>query len=225
VKTSLNKKIAIGFTAAVIVMTLVFLVIATIQAEQARRPSAEPAQSREVLPSAVREDSHRLDQAPSSPVTVVEFLDFECEACGAFYPTVQDVREKYAGKINFVVRYFPIPSHKNSINAAIAVEAAARQDSFEPMYLRMFETQTEWGEQQDSRAPLFREYAEELGLDMAQYDADVADPTTAARVKSDFDDGRELGVQSTPSFFVNDRLLELTSLDDVQLAIEEELAK
>jgi protein-disulfide isomerase len=225
VKTSLNKKIAVGFAAAMIAMTVVFLVIATIQAEEARRPSADPAQPRAVPVSVVRDDSHRLDQVPNSPVTVVEFLDFECEVCAAFYPTVQSVREDFAGQITFVVRYFPIPAHANSTNAAVAAEAAARQGSLEPMYSRLFRTQAEWGEQHESRAPLFRQFAVELGLDMAQYDADVADPATAARVASDLADGRALGVQSTPSFFVNDRLLRLTSRDDLRVAIEAELAR
>jgi protein-disulfide isomerase len=222
--TSLNTKIAIGFTALMVAVIAAFLVIGLVQAAQSRSSSSTDGRQ-QPAPSAIREDSHRLDDVPDAPVTVVEFLDFECEACAAFYPTVQGVREKYAGQITFALRYFPIPSHYNSTTAAIAVEAAARQDALEPMYSKMFETQLEWGEQQESRAPLFRQYAEELGLDMARFDADVADPDVAARVSSDFEDGRVLGVQSTPSFFVNDRLLELTSLDDLGIAIDRELAE
>lgn len=75
--------------------------------------------------------------------TLVEFLDFECEACGAFYPVVEQIREAYDGKINYVIRYFPIPNHFNSMNAAIAVEAASQQGRVEEMYNKLFQTQTE----------------------------------------------------------------------------------
>ena len=87
------------------------------------------------------------------------------------------------------------------------------------MYKRLFETQTEWGEAQESRADVFRGFAEELGLDLAAYDATVADPATLARVQSDFEEGRALGVSSTPTFFVDGELLELQQWNDLEDAI------
>ncbi|HBU42008.1 MAG TPA: disulfide bond formation protein DsbA, partial [Microbacterium sp.] len=94
------------------------------------------------------------------------------------------------------------------------------QDRFEDMYHRLFETQAEWGEAQESRADLFRGFAEELGLDMAAYDAAVADPSTAERVESDFQEGRALGVSSTPTFFVDGEIAELQEWDDLENAIQ-----
>ena len=107
--------------------------------------------------------------------------------------------------------------------AAAAVEAAAQQGQLEAMYSRLFQTQSEWGEAQESRAPLFRQFAEEIGLDMADYDAAIADPATLQRVKSDYDEGVSLGVSSTPTFFVNDQMVQMDSFDDLQNAIEAEL--
>ena len=89
----------------------------------------------------------------------------------------------------------------------------------------MFQTQLEWGEAQETRAPLFRQFAEELNLNLAEYDVTLADPATLARFESDFDDGLELGVASTPKFFVNDRMLQLSSIDDLRDAIVEELGR
>ena len=175
-------------------------------------------------PEVVREDSHVLGEPGTGNAVLVEFLDFECEACGAAYPFIESLREKYAGEVTFVARYFPIPSHKNALNAAIAAEAAAQQGKFEEMYRKLFETQREWGEQQDSRAPLFREYADELGLDLAQYDKDVAKPATRERVLADQADGTALGVQGTPTFFLNGELLELSTADDMTRAIDAALA-
>ena len=176
-------------------------------------------------PEVVREDSHVLGEPGNGNAVLVEFLDFECEACGAAYPFIESLREQYAGEVTFVTRYFPIPSHKNALNAAIAAEAAARQDKYEEMYSKLFDTQAEWGEQQQSNAPLFRQFAEEIGLDLAQYDLDVADPTTEQRVLADQADGTALGVQGTPTFFLNGEKLELEGADDLVNAIDGALAE
>lgn len=133
---------------------------------------------------------------------------------------MEDLREQFAGEITYVVRYFPLPGHFNSKNAAVAAEAAAQQDRFEDMYVRLFETQAEWGEAQESRADLFRGFAEEIGLDMAAYDAAVADPATTERVELDFEEGQALGVSSTPTFFLDGELLELQEWDDLENAIQ-----
>ncbi|WP_138757710.1 DsbA family protein [Modestobacter altitudinis] len=168
----------------------------------------------------VRDDSHRLGEPGSGEVTFVEFLDFECESCRAAYPTVEQLREDYAGRVTFVARYFPLPGHANAENAAVAVEAAAQQGAFEAMYQRMYETQAEWGEQQVSQADLFRSFAEEMGLDMAAYDAAVADPATLERVLSDRDDGLALGVEGTPTFFLNGERLEVASAQELIKAVD-----
>ena len=173
----------------------------------------------------VREESHRLDQVPDAKATLVEFLDFECEACGAAYPFIEDLRERYEGELEFVIRYFPLDGHANSRNAAHAVEAASRQDELEAMYQRMFATQAEWGEQQESQAPLFRSWAEDLGLDMEQYDRDVASDDVAERVDRDFREGEALEVSGTPTFFLNGEKLEPQSEQDFYDAIDEALAE
>ena len=204
--------------AIAVVLVLVAIILAIVRQSPAPPPEGGGGDAGTV--SVVRESSHVLDDGGPDAVTVVEFLDFECEACGAFYPIVEDLRTQFAGEITYVVRYFPLPGHFNSKNAAIAAEAAAGQDRFEDMYRRLFETQAEWGEAQTSRADLFRGFAEELGLDMAAYDAAVADPATAERVELDFNEGRALGVGSTPTFFVDGELLELQAWNDLESAIE-----
>lgn len=207
-------------TVAVIVALVLAAVIYLLIDQRLTPPpggDGEPA-------SVVRSNSHVLDEGGESAVTVVEFLDFECEACGAFYPIVEDIRERFAGQITYVVRYFPLQGHTNSTNAALAAEAAARQDRFEDMYHRLFETQAEWGESQESRADVFRGFAEDIGLDMAAYDAAIADPETLARVEMDFSEGRALGVSSTPTFFVDGEPLELEQWNDLEDAITQALS-
>ncbi|MBL3698745.1 hypothetical protein D3228_03630 [Leucobacter luti] len=173
---------------------------------------------------AVAENSHVLDDAGENAPTLVEFLDFECEACGALYPVIEDIRAQYDGKINVVVRYFPLSGHLNSMNAAVAVEAAAQQGKFEEMSAMMFETQLEWGEKQESEAARFRGYADALGLDLAAFDAAVADPATQARVEEDLAAGQALGVQGTPTFFLDGALLQPTQISDITDALDRALA-
>ncbi|GAA3325900.1 MULTISPECIES: DsbA family protein [Micrococcaceae] len=172
----------------------------------------------------VRENSRVLSQAPNEKAVLVEFLDFECESCGAFYPVIEELRGEYAENITFVQRYFPLPGHLNSMNAALAVESAALQGAYEPMYKKMFETQAQWGESADNKSALFRTYAEDLGLDLAAYDASVADPATQDRIKLDIADGKALGVSGTPTFFLEGKMLTVQSLEQFVAAIEEAAA-
>ncbi|WP_342372403.1 thioredoxin domain-containing protein [Propioniciclava soli] len=171
------------------------------------------------------ENAHYPEEAGEDAPTLVEFLDFECEACGAFYPYMEDIREQYDGQINYVVRYFPLQGHFNSMNAALAVEAAAQQGEFEGMYRMMFETQAEWGEGQTSEAERFRGYADTLGLDLAAYDQAVANPATQERVEEDFNAGLALDVSGTPTFFLDGEQLELTAPEDLPNALDAALSQ
>ena len=136
------------------------------------------------------------------------------------FPFVEQLRQEFAGELTFVIRYFPIPSHANAVNAAVAVDAAAQQGKIEEMYTRMYETQTEWGEQQTSKADVFRGFAQEMGLDMEAYDSAVADPATLERVEQDRQDGLALGVQGTPTFFLDGELLQPASTEDFRAQVD-----
>lgn len=212
--------------AAVVVGALVYIGWSSGSSSPAEGATAQPGGSgAPPAASAVAPDTHRLSGGDGATVTVVEFVDFECEVCAAVHPLVEDLRAEYAGQVEFAFRYFPMPGHVNSGTAALAVEAAAQQGRLEPMYHRMFETQAQWGEQQVSTADVFRDLADDLGLDLAAYDAAVDDPATSARVQSDVDAGLALGVRGTPTFFVDDQMVELRTEDDLRDAIDEALAR
>ncbi|WP_051441511.1 DsbA family protein [Arthrobacter sp. H14] len=169
----------------------------------------------------VRDGSHRLSTAEDEKAVLVEFLDFECEACAAAYPLVEELKADYGDKLTFVSRYFPMPGHPNSMNAALAVEAAAQQGEFEAMYHRMFETQKDWSHSQESQAKTFRGYARDLGLDMKAYDQAIDDPATAARVTLDKSDGVGLGVTGTPTFFLDGKKIQPSTEKEFRTLIEE----
>jgi protein-disulfide isomerase len=187
----------------------------------ANKPEPAAVQPAVVDAQLVREDSHRLTTPATEKAQLVEFLDFECEACRAAAPLVEELKAEYGDRITFVNRYFPLPSHKNSGQAALAVEAAAQQGKYEQMAAKMFETQPQWGEKQDFQNSLFRSFAEELGLDMEKYDAAMAAEETKERIRKDIADGKALGVTGTPTFFLNGEKLVLNSEEQFRQLLDD----
>lgn len=139
----------------------------------------------------------------NAPVTLIEYLDFECEACGAYFPLVKQLEKDFPNDLRVVRRYFPLPGHRNGLPAALAVEAAAQQGKYSEMHDLLFTKQSEWGEKSAPTPAVFEAYAQELGLDMKKFKQDVASQEVAARVQRDVETGRALGNNGTPTFFLN----------------------
>jgi len=138
------------------------------------------------------------------------------------HPVVERLRQEYGERVQFVVRYFPL--HNNSVLAATAMEAAGRQGRYWEMYDLLFERQREWGEQGTSQRTRFVAYARELGLDVAQFQAALNDPALGEKVERDRRDGVALGVEGTPSFFLNGRPLgAMMAYEALRMRIESEL--
>jgi len=214
----------------VVAAAVLALVIGVGLYQSLRQPPAEPGTPAATAAAAgdsrvVREDSHRLSTAADGKVTFVEFLDFECEGCRAAYPVIEQLRQTYDGRVTFVARYFPLDGHVNGRRAARAVEAAARQGQFEAMYQRMYETQTQWGEQQVPQDDVFRGFAADLGLDMDRWDADYTSPEVEQRIQADVDDGTALGVTGTPTFFLSGEPFAPESVEDLTRALDQALAQ
>lgn len=143
-----------------------------------------------------------------SPVTLTEFIDFQCEACYSYYPTIKEVKELYKDKVKFQVKNFPISSgHKFARMAAGYAEAAARQDKFWEMHDKILEGQKTWQLSSDA-SEYFKQYAEEIGLDMAKLDVDVKSSSVSATINADLKEVQELGGNGTPTFVLNGEKLE-----------------
>ncbi len=179
----------------------------------------------------VRPDSPSLGPADAK-VTIVEFLDPECETCAVFAPIVKKVARDSGENVRLVVRYAPF--HKNARIAAIFTEAAGQQGKYWEMQDKLFAKQSEWGEVHGHGAPTgpppdprekFIKYAEELGLNIAQLRAAVDDPKLGAKVDRDLQDTRTLGVRSTPTIYVNGRKLSKLNEGELRGLIAEELKK
>ncbi len=147
-------------------------------------------------------DDH-LSGDVQAPVVLIEYLDFQCPACRAYHPLVQQLKQDFAGELLVVSRHFPLTQvHPKAIEAGIAAEAAGRQGQFDAMGDLLFQNQDEWKAAENSQA-LFVSYAGQLGLDTTQFVSDLADPALAARVQRDLDATVSLGLSATPSFFLD----------------------
>ena len=168
----------------------------------------------------IRDDSHTRGPKDAK-VTIVEFLDPECESCAAFHPVVKRAMKDYEGKVRLVVRYMPL--HPNSVSAATFLEAAGEQGKYWEAQDLLLNKQPEWGTKHgvSHNAPqpdvnvLFRKYAKELGLNIEQVNAVYATNKYKAKIDRDKTDGQSLGVKQTPTFFING--VKLTRLNDSSL--------
>ncbi len=149
---------------------------------------------------------HPLDNVKGNKeakVVLMEYSDFQCPACRAYYPVVRQLTTEFGGDVAFVYRHFPLTTiHANAEFAARAAEAAGRQGKFWEMHDLLFEKQAEWEKVADI-TKVFDGYAELLGLDLEKFNTDwrskeVKDFVSAQRVHA-----LKAGLQGTPSFFVN----------------------
>lgn len=173
------------------------------------KPSQTTNQSSTVSDTAakllVRKDSPVTGPA-NAKVTIVEYGDFQCPACGAAYPIVKQIENNYKGKIKLVFRNFPLQVHPNAPTAAEAAEAAKAQGKFWEMYDKLYSNQNAWS---DSTNPIdiFSQYAKDLGLNVEKFTQDVRSKKYASVIQQDMNDGNALGIQATPTFFVNKEMV------------------
>ena len=149
----------------------------------------------------VKDNSQKLG-SPSAKVTLVEFGDYQCPACGAAHPITKQLLDEYKGDVFFVYRHFPLPSHKNAVIAAQAAEAAGEQGKFWEMHDMLFENQETWSESNKAQ-DIFVSYAENLELDVAAFTNALNNKDAVEKINADQDDGIKLGVNSTPTFYIN----------------------
>lgn len=190
---SRESKILIGVLLGVVVVMggLFFL------ANQGSTPTAVGDKTK-----VVRDTSHKTG---SGPVQVVEFGDYQCPACGAAEPAVEQLLKDDAALVTFYFRNFPLVTiHPNANNAALAAEAAGGQgnDKFWAYHNKLYATQSEWSNKTDPYDN-FVSYATGLGLDVNAFKTAYTDKKYQPVIDQDVADGNALGVNATPTFFIN----------------------
>jgi protein-disulfide isomerase/uncharacterized membrane protein len=161
-----------------------------------RPPSAEMLRERLVRP-----DSH-ITGNPQAAVTVVEFGDFECPVCGQYERIMEEIRARYASRVRFVFRQFPLtPIHPQAEKAAEASECAGAQGKFWEAVIKFYT----W--QDDLSEDALEQYAGQLGLNQSAFDRCLSSGEMRDRVQRDLEDGFALGVRATPTFFVGPKMV------------------
>jgi protein-disulfide isomerase len=135
----------------------------------------------------------------SAPITIVEYSDFECPHCKDAGPLLKALVQKFPSEVRLVFKHFPLSGHVMARDAAVAVEAAGRQGKFWEMHDKVFENQENLG------ADMLHTLARQVGLDIKRFDKDREDPSLAGKVEASRKEGEALGIDSTPTVYVNGR--------------------
>jgi protein-disulfide isomerase len=141
---------------------------------------------------------------PGAPVLLVEFADFQCPACRAARPLVEEALKKHEGQTRLVFKNFPLSIHQYGEKLARSARAAQQQGKFWEMYAALFDNQDRISPQ------VVDELAKGLGLDMAKFAKDLESEAVADAVSRDRKQGERLDLQSTPTFFINGRVFPAT---------------
>lgn len=184
----------------------------TLRAKTAVRVTLEPPRQQ------IATDNSPSRGPAGAPIELVEFSDFQCPFCLRANPTVRQVLDTYGDRIRFVYRHYPLPSHPNARPAAEAAECAAEQGKFWPYHDKLFASQSKLADAD------LKQDAAELGLDTAKFDACVDSHKYRKQIEADVQAGQEAGVDGTPAFFINGRLISGAQPYDVfKKVIDEEL--
>jgi protein-disulfide isomerase len=153
----------------------------------------------------------------AAPVTIVEFTDYQCPGCAATQPTLARLLKEYGDKVRLVARDFPLSQHAEAFKAAEAAEAAREQGKYWEYTEILMRNQSALG------VTKLKDYASELDLDRARFDTALDSGKFADTVQRDIEDGLKLGVDSTPTVFINGRRVADKSYDALKAIIERAL--
>lgn len=171
-----------------------------------------------VMSVALANGASRGDE--NAAVRIIEFTDFQCSACGGMYPIVEQVLKSYGNRVHFVMRNFPLTNvHANAYKAAQAAEAAKAQGKFWEYIDLLFKNQT------SLEVDSLKKFASQVGLDRKRFDQEFDSGKYEPVVRSDMEEGDALGIDSTPTFYINGVMLTEYSEAGLRGAIERAFAK
>jgi len=138
----------------------------------------------------------------SAKITLEEFADFECPACGQFYPILKSIEGEYGNQVRVIFREFPLIQHPHARAAGEVAEAAGMQGKFWEMHDLLYENRNVWINASDVQ-PVFQGYASRLGLDLERFRRDQSSVAVQTRIDQDLARGRSLRLRATPTIFLN----------------------
>jgi protein-disulfide isomerase len=164
------------------------------------------------------EPAHAIGDA-KAPITLEEFGDFQCPPCGLLHPELKTLEHEFGPRLRIIFREFPLaPAHQHAVAAARSAEAAGMQGKFWEMHDLLYENQKSWSNAFDVR-PIYEGYATKIGLDLEKFKRDISSEAVAQRIFQDGKRARSLGVQGTPTVFMNGREVPFESLPAEKLRV------
>jgi protein-disulfide isomerase len=170
---------------------------APAQPARAERPSLDPAEARKIISVAGAPIRGKAD----APITIVEYGDFQCPFCKKSRPTLKQILDTYPEQVRIIYKHFPLSFHREAMNAHRASLAAGEQGKFWQMHDLIFDSPA--GLSPDA----MKKHAQELGLDLAKFDADYGSDRILAKITADQEEGKKALVRGTPAFFVNGKMI------------------
>lgn len=156
----------------------------------------------------------------AAPVTIIEFSDFQCPFCARVNPTLAQVRAAYGDKVKIVFKDYPLPNHPNAPKAAEAARCAGEQKKYWEMHDVMF------ANQQALEVPNLKQMARSIGVEGSAFDSCLDSGKHAGTIRNGSALGDRMGVNSTPTLYVNGRpLIGAMPFENFKQIIDEELAK
>ena len=162
--------------------------------------------------------------SPNAAVTVEEFADFQCPACGSEHPVMKQIQGIYGSRIKFIFRNFPLPMHDKAYDAAVAAEAAGLQGKFWDMHNLLYTNQQAWSADPNYKAT-FKGYAEKIGLDVDKWENDMAGMGPKSSISADLQRGKALNINTTPTVFIDGKSVPFPDMNvqTMQKLIDDEL--
>ena len=189
-------------------------------------PPASPTSGNRASSIKLGADPPQTLGTADAPVMLEEFGDFECQSCGLLHPILQQMKAEFGSRLVIVFREYPLAAkHEHALAAARAAEAAGLQGKFWEMHNRLYENQKAWHES-SSVQTLFEEYAEGIGLALDRFKQDMSSEIVEERIALDRERGQSIGINSTPTVFLNGREVPLASLsaDSLRELIKAQIA-
>jgi protein-disulfide isomerase len=171
---------------------------------RAKRPHISAIPEDKTLSAKTDSESPHIRGNPDAPVTLEEYGDFQCPPCGSFAVFLGQLEKEYDSRLRVVFRNFPLKAHEHAREAALAAEAAGLQGRFWEMHDVLYREQDAWSKAPNARE-LFESYAGTIGLDLDKFKKDMDSEQTNARVEADRQRGDSLGIQTTPTMFINNQ--------------------
>lgn len=158
-------------------------------------------------------------------VTLIEYGDFQCPGCKSVAPGLKAIVENYEDNMTFIFRNFPLTnSHPNAVAAATAAEAAGEQGKFFEMHDILFQNQDAWGSADaDGRTEIFRGYAEQIGINLEEFETALSSSDIAEKIRRDQSLARKSGATSTPTIILNGETLDSSDFSSGTDELEKKL--